>query len=142
MKTLNLITISLLTAGLTAPVFAQQTEVEQNDFYLGARLRRILQLMSDRVAVKNGQVFSVEDGLETITSGVEAGMMFTEAWEARIYYDYMDADLVGAGGSYGDSYGVDALYHFNNSFYAGLGVNNTEIGDVTDVAARLTFRSS
>ena len=27
MKTLNLITLSLLTAGLTAPVFAQQTEV-------------------------------------------------------------------------------------------------------------------
>ena len=138
MKTLNLITLSLLTAGLTAPVFAQQTEVGQNDFYLGARLG-VFAADSERVAVKNGQVFSVQDGLETITSGIEAGMMFTEAWEARIYYDYMDADLVGGGGSYGDSYGVDALYHFNNSFYAGLGVNNTEIGDVTDVAARLTL---
>ncbi|MBL4855309.1 MAG: OmpA family protein, partial [Idiomarina sp.] len=115
MKTLNLITISLLTAGLTAPVFAQQTEVEQNDFYLGARLGAF-SADDDRVAVKNGQVFSVDDGFKTITSGVEAGMMFTEAWEARIYYDYMEADLVGAGDAYGDSYGVDALYHFNNNF--------------------------
>lgn len=138
MKTLNLITISLLTAGLTAPVFAQQTEVEQNDFYLGARLGAF-SADDDRVAVKNGQVFSVDDGFKTITSGVEAGMMFTEAWEARVYYDYMEADLVGAGDAYGDSYGVDALYHFNNNFYAGLGLNNTEIGDVTDVAARVTL---
>ncbi|MDA6066889.1 OmpA family protein [Idiomarina abyssalis] len=142
MKTLNLITLSLLTAGLTAPVFAQQTEVEQNDFYLGARLG-VFSADDDRVAVKNQQLFFVDDGFKTITSGIEAGMMFTEAWEARIYYDYMEADLVGGGDgygdSYGDSYGVDALYHFNNSFYAGLGVNNTEIGDVTDVAARLTL---
>ncbi|RUO64867.1 OmpA family protein [Idiomarina ramblicola] len=139
MKTLNLITLSLLTAGLTSPVFAQQTEVEQNDFYLGARLG-VFSADSDRVAVKNGQVFSVKDGLETTTSGIEAGMMFTEAWEARIYYDYMDAELDGPGGGIsGDSYGVDALYHFTNSFYAGVGVNNTEIGDVTDIAARLTL---
>lgn len=138
MKTLNLITLSLLTAGLTAPVFAQQTEVEQNDFYLGARLGAF-SADSDRVAVKNEQVYFVEDGFKTITTGIEAGMMFTEAWESRIYYDFMDADLVGAGGSSGDSYGVDMLYHFNNSFYAGLGVNNTEIGDVTDVAGRLTL---
>lgn len=138
MKTLNLITLSLLTAGLSAPVFAQQTEVEKDDFYLGARVGAFA-ADDDRVAVKNGQAFFVDDGFKTITSGVEAGMMFTEAWEARIYYDYMDADLVGGGDGYGDSYGVDALYHFNNSFYAGLGVNNTEIGDVTDVAARLTL---
>lgn len=138
MKTLNLITLSLLTAGLSAPVLAQQTEVEKDDFYLGARVGAFA-ADDDRVAVKNGQAFFVDDGFKTITSGIEAGMMFTEAWEARIYYDYMDADLVGGGDGYGDSYGVDALYHFNNSFYAGLGVNNTEIGDVTDVAARLTL---
>jgi len=139
MKTLNLVTLSLLTAGLTAPVFAQQTEVEQNDFYLGARLGAFA-ADSERVALKNGQAFFVEDGIEeTITSGIEAGMMLTEAWESRIYYDYMDAELVGAGGSSGNSYGVDMLYHFNNSFYAGLGVNNTEIGDITDIGGRLTL---
>lgn len=137
MKAVNLITLSLIAAGLTAPVLAQQTEADKDDFYLGARLG-VFSADEDRVAVDNNQLFFVDDGFKTFTSGIEAGYMMTEAWEARIYYDYMEADLVGGGDAYGDSYGVDALYHFNNNIYAGLGVNNTEIGDVTDVAARAT----
>ena len=61
--------------------------------------------------------------------------MLTEAWEARVYYDYMEADLDPSGTAYGKSYGTDVLYHFNDMVYGGLGLTSTDIGDIAQIGS-------
>ncbi|MAF75360.1 MAG: OmpA family protein [Pseudomonadota bacterium] len=137
MKKLNAIVLALLSAGVSGTALAQQSQVEKNDIYVGARLG-VFAPDSERVAAQNNVGVPVDNGLSTWTGGLELGVMLTEAWEARVYYDYMEADLDPSGTAYGKSYGTDVLYHFNDMVYGGLGLTSTDIGDIADKSVRLT----
>lgn len=137
MKKLNAVLLALVSVGMSSVAMAQQTEVEKNDVYVGARFGAF-SADSDRVAIENGAFTSVDDGFSTLATGLEAGVMLTKAWELRAYYDYMEADLAMGENGYGESYGTDALYHFNDYIYAGLGVVSSEIGGIADKGIRAT----
>ncbi len=137
MNKLNAILLALVSAGVTGTAMAQQTQVEQNDIYVGARLGAFAP-DSERVAIDNNALVPVDSGFDTLATGLEVGVMLTKAWEARVYYDYMESDLDPTGNAYGESYGSDILYHFNDLVYGGLGVVSTDIGGVADKAARAT----
>ncbi|MBD1583965.1 OmpA family protein [Pseudoalteromonas sp. S16_S37] len=68
--------------------------------------------------------------------GAELGYRFNNNWSARLEYADMDFDLSGAamGSVDGDRFGVDALYHFDDSpFYGLVGLK------AVDVYKSLTF---
>ncbi|MGM0480723.1 MAG: OmpA family protein [Pseudomonadota bacterium] len=139
MRKFNTVLLALIGVGISSTAVAQQTAKDPGQWYLGARVGGIA-LDSDRQGIKNNILYQADDGFNTFTGGLEAGYMFTQYWETRIYYDYLQAGIDGASGDlYGDSYGVDYLYHLNNNFYAGLGVNATDVGDLTDSMVRATF---
>lgn len=138
MNKLNTVLVALVGIGLTSPVLAQQTEKGTGEFYIGARIGAI-SLDSDRQGIKRGTVYPADSGFNTLDTGLEVGFMMTEHWESRIYYDYVQAGIDGTSGDlYGQSFGSDFLYHFNDDIYAGLGVNGTEVGDLADAMVRAT----
>ena len=137
MKKLNAVLVALVGVGMTTTAVAQQTQVEKNDVYVGARMGAF-SADPDRVAIENNQFVSVDNGFSTLATGLELGVMLTEAWELRAYYEYLEADLEMSGNAYGENYGTDALYHFNDTIYAGLGVVSSEIGGIADQAIRAT----
>jgi OOP family OmpA-OmpF porin len=64
--------------------------------------------------------------------GAEIGYRFSDSWSARFEYADMDFDLSGAGtGSRdADRYGIDALYHFDDSpFYGIVGLKTIDLYD-------------
>lgn len=138
MKKLNAVLVALVGIGMSSAALAQQTQKEPGEFYIGARLG-VLNLDSDRVGVKQGTWYDVDSGFNTLDTGLEVGFMLTEYWESRIYYDYVQAGIDGSSGDlYGHSFGTDFLYHFNDAIYAGVGINATEVGDITDGMVRAT----
>ncbi|RUO72765.1 OmpA family protein [Idiomarina seosinensis] len=138
MKKLNTVLLALVSVGMTSVAMAQQSEKEPGEFYIGARLGA-LSLDSDRVGYKEGTLYPADSGFNTLDTGLEVGFMLTEYWETRIYYDYVQAGIDGAPGDlYGQSFGSDFLYHFNDMVYAGIGVNGTEVGDLSDAMVRAT----
>ena len=138
MKKLNAVLLALVSVGMTSTALAQQTEKEPGEFYIGARLG-VLNLDSERTGYKQGTLYQADNGFNTLDTGVEVGFMLTEYWESRIYYDYVQAGIDGASGDlYGQSFGSDFLYHFNDMVYAGVGINGTEVGDLADAMVRLT----
>ncbi|RUO39668.1 OmpA family protein [Idiomarina aquatica] len=138
MKKLNAVLLALVSVGMTSAAMAQQTQKQPGEFYVGARFGA-LNLDSDRVGYKNGELYNVDTGFDTLDTGVEIGFMLTQYWETRIYYDYVEASIEGSPGDlYGQSFGSDFLYHFNDLVYAGLGINGTEVGDLSDAMVRAT----
>ncbi|WP_404399857.1 OmpA family protein [Idiomarina seosinensis] len=139
MKKLNTVLLALIGVGISSTALAQQTAKEPGEWYLGARVGA-LSLDSDRQGIKENVLYQADDGFSTFAGGLEGGFMLTEFWETRLYYDYVQAGIDGAPGDlYGYSYGVDYLYHLNDNFYAGLGINATDVGDLTDAMVRATF---
>ncbi|AVJ56574.1 OprF [Idiomarina sp. OT37-5b] len=137
MKKLNAVLLALVGVGMTSTAMAQQTQVEKNDIYVGARMGAF-SADPDRVAVENNQFAPVDNGFSTLATGIEVGSMLTDAWEIRAYYEYLEADIEQGGNAYGENVGADALYHFNDSIYAGLGVVSSDIGGIADKAIRAT----
>lgn len=138
MRKLNTVLLALMSVGVTSTAMAQQTHVDKNDVYFGARLG-VFSADSDRMAIDDNELAFVEDSFSTFAPGIEVGVMLSEAWEVRAYYDYLEANLVADGNAYGESYGADALYHFNDAVYGGLGVVSTDIGGIADKAIRATI---
>ena len=138
MKKFNIVLLALVGVGMSSVSLAQQTQKGPGDFYIGARLGA-LSLDNDREGFKKGTLFNADSGFNTLDTGLEVGFMMTEYWESRIYYDYVQAGVDGAPGDlYGQSFGSDFLYHFNDNVYAGVGINGTEIGDLADAMVRFT----
>ncbi|TDP33277.1 OOP family OmpA-OmpF porin [Idiomarina aquatica] len=137
MKKLNTVLLALVSVGMTSVATAQQTQVEKNDIYVGARMGAF-SADPERVAIDNNAFRAVDNNFSTLATGIEAGVMLSEAWELRAYYEYLEADLELGGNAYGKNYGTDALYHFNDTVYAGLGVVSSEIGGIADKAIRAT----
>ena len=139
MKKLNAVLLALVSVGMVSTAMAQQTQKQPGEFYIGARLG-VLNLDSERVGYKNDVLYNADSGFNTLDTGVEVGFMLTQYWESRIYYDYVQAGIDGGPGDlYGQSFGSDFLYHFNDMVYAGLGINGTEIGDLSDAMVRATI---
>lgn len=137
MKKLNTVLLALVSVGMTSVAMAQQTQVEENDIYVGARMGAF-SADPERVAIDNNAFATVDNNFSTLATGLELGVMLSEAWELRAYYEYLEADLELGGSAYGKNYGTDALYHFNDTIYAGLGVVSSEIGGIADKGIRAT----
>lgn len=137
MKKLNSVLLALVGLGTTSVALAQQTQIEQGDIYVGARMGAF-SVDPERVAIEDNSLLGVKNNFSTLATGVELGVMLTEAWELRAYYEYLEADLEFGENAYGENYGTDALYHFNDNIYAGLGVVSSEIGGIADKAIRAT----
>ncbi|CAM4265778.1 OmpA family protein [Pseudoalteromonas byunsanensis] len=64
--------------------------------------------------------------------GAEIGYRFNNNWSGRLEYADMDFDLSGAstGSIDGDRFGIDALYHFDDSpFYGLVGLKSIDVYD-------------
>ncbi|MBY6064643.1 OmpA family protein [Pseudidiomarina sediminum] len=121
-----------VAAGLsvTGTAFAQSTD-KDGQWYVGPRLGAF-GTDSDRVAIDNNQLRTFKGGPDSAFYGVEGGFQFTPEWGARVYYDYLRGDLEFADSASGRVYGVDVLYNFTDNVYGSLGLNNTELGDVSN----------
>ncbi|EKE83731.1 OmpA family protein [Idiomarina xiamenensis] len=138
MKRLSLLTLAIIGASAMQPALAHDKQGDYGDFYFGARLGAF-DTDSDRFAVKDGAAFDYSSGINTFTGGLELGHRLTEAWEARLYYDYLQGSLRGTSSdAYGDAFGVDVLYNFKNNVYAGLGINRTRLEGFDDTFLRGT----
>jgi len=127
LSTLSIAIAATLTAVSVSPVKAQERDLAAGDFYIGARAG-VGYLDSDRIPVTNNEFLIYESGTELFVAGVESGMFFTDEIEVRVYFEDLQADIDNSGlTAYGDSYGVDALYNFENGIYAGVGINRTEL---------------
>ncbi|RUO60486.1 OmpA family protein [Pseudidiomarina insulisalsae] len=123
-------------AGLsfTGSVYAQSTN--EGEWYVGPRLGPF-GTDSDRVAIDNNQLRTFDGGFDSAFYGLEAGFQFTPEWGYRVYYDYLRGDLENADSADGRVFGVDVLYNFTNNLYGSLGINNTELGDVSNQFLRV-----
>lgn len=119
-------------AGLsvTGTAFAQSSS-EEGQWYVGPRLGP-LGTDSDRVAIDNNQLRTFKGGFDSAFYGLEAGFQFTPEWGYRVYYDYLRGDLHNADSADGSVFGIDVLYNFTDSIYGSIGINNTDLGDVSN----------
>ncbi|CAB0151924.1 Outer membrane porin F [Pseudidiomarina piscicola] len=131
MNRIAAISVAVL-AGLSATgtAYAQSTS-EEGQWYLGPRLGSF-GTDSDRVAIDNNQLRTFKGGFDSAFAGLEAGFQFTPEWGYRVYYDYLRGDLHNADSATGRVFGVDVLYNFTDNVYGSLGINNTELGDVSN----------
>ena len=120
-----------VVAGLSAVVPAYAQDTNEGHWWVGPRLGP-LGTDSDRVAIDNNQLRTFDGGFDSAFYGVEAGFQFTPEWGYRVYYDYIRGDLENADTADGRIFGIDMMYNFTNNVYGTLGINNTEIGDVSN----------
>ncbi len=118
-------------AGLsfTGTAYAQSTN--EGEWYVGPRLGP-LGTDSDRVAIDDNQLRTFKGGFDSAFYGIEAGFQFTPEWGYRVYYDYLRGDLENADTADGRVFGVDLMYNFSESVYGTIGLNNTELGDISN----------
>jgi OOP family OmpA-OmpF porin len=138
MKKLSVISIAIIAAFAATPIMAQAVSSDEaGQWYVGPRIG-VMATDSDRLSIYNNQLRSFDGGFDTTFGGLEAGFNFTKEWSYRFYYDLMSSSAQDGGNPSGDRFGIDMLYNFNDNFYAGLGVNNTEIDDISNRFYRLS----
>lgn len=136
MKQLTALSVAVLAACSAIPAMAQDNASEVGQVFVGPRIG-LFGTDSDRLTVKNGQISKFDGGFDSAFGGVEVGFLFTPEWGYRIYYDYLRGSLEIGDTASGHAFGVDALYNFTENYYAGVGINSTELGSQTNAFLRV-----
>jgi len=138
MKKLTGLSVVLLAVLSAIPAMAQEVRSDEaGQWFVGPRLG-LMGTDSDRQTIRNNQLVGFEGGLDTKFGGIEAGFNFTPEWGYRIYYDFLNSSMQGGGSASGNSFGTDLLYNFSDNFYAGIGINATEIDDIRNRFLRVS----
>ncbi|MDX1705960.1 OmpA family protein [Pseudidiomarina sp.] len=137
MKQLTALSVAVLAACSAVPAMAQDNASEVGQVFVGPRIG-LFGTDSDRLTLKDGQIYKFEGGFDSVYGGIEAGFLFTPKWGYRIYYDYLRGSMEGGDTASGDAFGVDVLYNFTENFYGGLGISSTELGSQTNRFLRVT----
>ncbi|WP_157980342.1 OmpA family protein [Pseudidiomarina taiwanensis] len=139
MKHSKVISSAILASLLAAPSIAsaQDNESAVEKFYVGPRIG-LYGTDSERLGLDGTQVVSFAGGLDSIFGGVEVGFNFTPEWGYRAYYDYLNGDTQQSGSVDGRIFGFDVLYNFNQNIYAGVGLNQTKLGEINNRFVRVS----
>ncbi|CAI8167974.1 MAG: Outer membrane porin F [Pseudidiomarina mangrovi] len=138
MKKLSVISIAIIAACTALPSLAQDVRSDEaGQWFVGPRIG-LMGTDSDRQSVENNQLRSYDGGLDTTFGGIELGHNFTKEWGYRVYYDLMRSNAQDGGSASGKRFGTDILYNFTDNLYGGIGINATEIDDISNRFLRLS----
>lgn len=123
----------------TVAAFGSAAHADEKAFFIGARAGWV-NLDGNRTADFANNSFGVRSGMRTFTPGIELGAQLNDNFAFRAYYDHVDAEYTGTQRTKrGYMAGGDMLLGYSRGFFAGVGLNYTELGNQSGVGTRATL---